>query len=111
MAGPETIEVVLRFTPAATPHVRERRWHPSQSLTPTPEGGCILRVTVSEPLEMQPWIRSWGAQVQVVAPEWLTARIAAELRQAAAQYADEMTSAHAGDVPNPAPAGQSREIG
>jgi proteasome accessory factor B len=88
MAGPEIAEVVLRFTPAAAPHVRERRWHPSQSLTPTPEGGCVLRVSVSEPLEMQPWIRSWGAQVQVIAPDWLTERIAAELRQAAVQYAD-----------------------
>jgi proteasome accessory factor B len=87
MAGPETTGVILRFTPAVTPHVRERRWHPSQSLTPTPEGGCVLRVAISEPLEMQPWIRSWGAQVEVVAPDWLRERIAAELRQAAEQYA------------------------
>ncbi len=92
MAGPETTEVVLRFTPTVNPHVRERRWHPSQTLTPTPEGGCVLRVTISEPLEMQPWIRSWGAQVEVVAPEWLRERIAAELRQAAEQYP--LTVAH-----------------
>jgi WYL domain-containing protein len=35
---------------------------------------------------MQPWIRSWGAQVEVLAPDWLRDRIAAELRQAADQY-------------------------
>jgi proteasome accessory factor B len=111
MAGPETTEVALRFTPTATPHVRERRWHPSQSLTPTPEGGCVLRVTVSEPLEMQPWIRSWGAQVQVVAPDWLRERIAAELRQAAAQYADEKPPSPNENAPAPASAGQGAETG
>jgi predicted DNA-binding transcriptional regulator YafY len=80
------MEVALRFTPAVTPHVRERHWHASQTLEATPEGGCVLRVCVAEPLEMQPWIRSWGAQVEVLAPGWLRERIAAELRQAADQY-------------------------
>ena len=36
---------------------------------------------------MQPWIRSWGAQVEVLAPAWLRAQIATELAQAAAVYA------------------------
>ena len=86
MAGPEVMEVVLRFSSAAAVHVRERRWHPSQSLAARPDGGCLLTVRVSEPLEMQPWIRSWGGQVEVLAPDWLRERIAAELRQAAQQY-------------------------
>ena len=87
MAGEEVSEVILRFTPPATPLVTERRWHSSQQLEITPEGGCLLRVWVSEPLEMQPWIRSWGAQVEVLAPDWLRLRIAAELQQAAGKYA------------------------
>jgi proteasome accessory factor B len=86
MAGGEVVEVSLRFTPAAAPHVRERQWHASQQLVSTPDGGCLLHVRVSEPVEMQPWIRSWGAQVEVLAPDWLRDRIAAELRQAAEQY-------------------------
>ena len=86
MSGKEVAEVVLHFTPAALPLVRERRWHPSQSLEPAPDGGGVLRVRVSEPLEMQPWIRSWGAQVEVLSPDWLRERIALELRQAAQLY-------------------------
>ena len=86
MAGEETQDVVLRFTTAVAAHVAERRWHPSQTLDALPEGGCLLTVHVAEPLEMQPWIRSWGAQVEVVAPAWLRKRIAAELTQAAAIY-------------------------
>jgi predicted DNA-binding transcriptional regulator YafY len=86
MTGDQVSEVVLRFTTAARPFVAERHWHPSQQFQATPDGGCLLRVQVSEPLEMQPWIRSWGAQVEVISPEWLRTRIAEELRQAAEQY-------------------------
>jgi hypothetical protein len=35
---------------------------------------------------MQPWIRSWGAQVEVLAPDWLRERVADELRRASDQY-------------------------
>jgi proteasome accessory factor B len=86
MSGEQVSEVILRFTETAKPFVVERQWHPSQQLQDTPEGGCLLQVQVSEPLEMQPWIRSWGAQVEVIAPEWLRERIAEELKQAAEQY-------------------------
>jgi hypothetical protein len=79
-------EVVLRFAPTATPHIRERTWHPSQAIEFPADGGCILRVRVSEPMEMQPWIRSWGAQVEVLAPDWLRERVADELRRAADRY-------------------------
>ena len=86
MSGEQASTVVLRFTAAARPFVVERQWHPSQKLKATPDGGCLLQVQVSEPLEMQPWIRSWGAQVEVIAPEWLRERIAADLQQAANTY-------------------------
>jgi predicted DNA-binding transcriptional regulator YafY len=87
MSGSEVVEVALRFSATAAPHLHERRWHPSQTLEPTPDGGCLFRVQISAPLEMQPWIRSWGAQVEVLAPDWLRDRIRLELRQAADQYA------------------------
>lgn len=86
MAGEKLIEVVLRFTPSMTSRVRERQWHSSQTLEATVDGGCILRVQVAEPREMQPWIRSWGAAVEVLEPKWLRDQIATELRQAVAQY-------------------------
>jgi predicted DNA-binding transcriptional regulator YafY len=86
MSGEQVTEVILRFSAAAKPLVAERQWHPSQHIQATPDGGCLLHVQVSEPLEMQPWIRSWGPQVEVIAPHWLREHIAADLQQAAAQY-------------------------
>jgi CRISPR-associated endonuclease/helicase Cas3 len=35
---------------------------------------------------MLPWIRSWGAQVEVIAPDWLRERVAEELGNAAEIY-------------------------
>ncbi len=86
MSGEGVSEVILRFNAAARPFVAERQWHPSQQIQAAPDGGCLLQVQVSEPLEMLPWIRSWGAQVEVIAPEWLRDRIAGDLQQAAEQY-------------------------
>jgi proteasome accessory factor B len=86
MTSQEMFEVVLRFSASAAPHLRERNWHPTQSIEPAPDGGCFLRVRVSEPMEMQPWIRSWGAQVEVLSPDWLRERVADELRRASDRY-------------------------
>ena len=86
MSGEQESEVILRFTPGAKPFVVERQWHPSQNIQPTPDGGCLFQVQVSEPLEMQPWIRSWGAQVEVIAPTWLRERVANDLLLAADLY-------------------------
>lgn len=88
MAGSEITEVVLRFTPEVTPHIHERQWHPTQKLEKMEDGGCVLSVQVAQPQEMQPFIRSWGAQVEVLAPDWLRAQIGSELQQAAAQYTE-----------------------
>lgn len=88
MAGSEITDVVLRFTPEVTPHIHERQWHPTQKLETTEDGGCLLSVQVAQPQEMQPFIRSWGAQVEVLAPDWLRAQIGSELQQAAAQYTE-----------------------
>ena len=86
MSGEQVSQVTLRFTAEARPFVVERQWHPSQRIQDMPDGGCQLEVQVSEPLEMQPWIRSWGSQVEVIAPEWLRGHIANDLKQAAERY-------------------------
>lgn len=87
MAGDEVNEVRLRFSADVIAQATERQWHPSQTIEPTADGGCLLIVHVAKPQEMKPWIRSWGAQVEVLAPGWLRADIAQEMRQAVDLYA------------------------
>lgn len=79
-------EVLLRFSAAAAPRVRESYWHRSQRLIEHPDGGCELHLTVGGIREILPWVLSWGGNVEVVAP--------AELRAVVAEQAARMLAQH-----------------
>ncbi|TAK33667.1 MAG: WYL domain-containing protein [Chloroflexota bacterium] len=79
-------EVRLRFTPAVTRRVKETIWHSSQVIDDCEGGGCLLTVRVGSTLEMVPWIRGWGPEVEVVAPSGLREQIAEDMRRAAEVY-------------------------
>ena len=78
MFGHEPVEVRLRFSPRVTRRVKESVWHPTQDIEDCADGGCIFSVRVSMPLEMKPWIRGWGPDCEVLAPEELRREVAAE---------------------------------
>jgi proteasome accessory factor B len=86
MHGEAEVEVVLQFSGAVASRVKESVWHPSQELDDLVDGGCLLTVQVSEPREMMPWIRSWGPEVEVIAPPAIKQAIAADARRASALY-------------------------
>ena len=71
MVSKELQEVALRFSPSVTGRVKESIWHQSQQIEDADDGGCILRIQVSMPMEMKPWIRGWGPECEVLAPAWL----------------------------------------
>lgn len=87
--GSEQTRVVLRFDPAVAPRVREELWHPSQVLEDQPDGSLIWSVEIAGTLELVSWIRGWGHEVEVLAPDSLRAEIAESLRRAAARYEDQ----------------------
>lgn len=80
MFGDKLEEVRLRFVPEATRRVKESRWHPDEKVYDLPNGGCLYRVNVAHPLEMKWWIRSWGPQVVVEAPDSLRREMAEEAK-------------------------------
>jgi len=84
--GQEPVEVVLRFSPRAARRVRETRWHRSEQVEAQEDGSLLWRGRIAEPLEMTPWVRGWGADVEVLAPEGLRAAIKKEMLAAAALY-------------------------
>jgi len=86
LSDQDPVEVRLRFTPGVAPRVGETRWHPSQVLVPGPDGGVEMTLTVTSTLELVPWVLGWGAGCEVVAPEELRRRVAAEHREAAGYY-------------------------
>ena len=82
----EPVEVVLKFHPRVANRVRETRWHRSEQVEDQPDGSLIWRARVAEPKEMVPWIRGWGADVEVVEPESLRNTLVNETRRLAAMY-------------------------
>jgi predicted DNA-binding transcriptional regulator YafY len=80
-------QVKLRFLPGpAVRRLQESRWHPQQAISPLPDGGCMWEAPIAEWREMLPWIRSWGAAVEVLAPPDLRTAVMADVRAAAELY-------------------------
>lgn len=78
--------VVLKFKPGAVSRrVQETIWHPTEQRDPQPEG-LIWSAEISEIQEMVPWIRGWGADVEVVEPTELRDELSAEAARLAALY-------------------------
>jgi len=80
----ETIEVKLKFSQNVTRRVKESTWHQSQQIQDLLDGCCILTMQVGSTLEMTPWIRGWGPDVEVLEP--------AELREQFKNWAKELSA-------------------
>lgn len=79
-------EVHLKFSPAVASRVREATWHPSQRVFPSQDGSCSVVMRLPSLVEIVPWVRSWGPDVQVIKPEALRELIAREAVAVAQLY-------------------------
>ncbi len=93
----EPVEVVLQFHPRVVYRVKETQWHPSEALEDQPDGSLIWRAKVAEPQEMLPWIRGWGADVEVLEPEELREWMVGEAKAMAESYGWHVSSHPAGE--------------
>ncbi len=82
----ETVHVHLRLDSLAARIAAERRWHPSQRITPLPDGGADLTMKVGIAPDLISWILSWGVRAEVLAPLSLRKTIASQLGDAAGIY-------------------------
>ncbi len=78
--------VKLRFTAEVTKRVKESIWHPLEKVDDTDDGGCIWSVDIAEWHEMLPWVRGWGADVEVLEPEGLRNALKREAQELAELY-------------------------
>ncbi len=76
----ECAHVKLRFSQFVSKRVRETRWHPSETLTETPEG-LIWEAEIGDITEIRPWIRGWGADCEVLEPTSLREEMIREVRR------------------------------
>lgn len=90
--------VTIRFAPEVAPYIRERTWHPTQHLTPAPDGTLTLTMTVDGLPELTAWLLSFGPRARVLAPAALATEVQSQLRAALAAYAAEPAEAGASET-------------
>lgn len=93
---PQAIRV--QFTGWAAPIVRERRWHPSQTVLDDSGPALVAQFTLTNTMEFKRWILSFGRHAVVQAPADFAAELRRELQATCAAY--ETPAA----LPAPAPA-------
>lgn len=70
-SGEGKFEVAIQFAPRAADYIREKKWHPSQSLREFKNGTVELKMKLSSLAEVQRWVLSWGGDAKVLRPREL----------------------------------------
>jgi proteasome accessory factor B len=73
--GTATHTVRLHFDAFASQLVRERQWHPGQSIQELAGGELELKLLLGNLAEIEPWVLGWGAHVKVLRPKALVERV------------------------------------
>jgi predicted DNA-binding transcriptional regulator YafY len=83
---PERIEV--EFAPKIARYIRERVWHPSQSIETRDDGSIHVTLHVVNDWALKSWILGFGGLATVVAPATLITEMQNELAAATRNYQD-----------------------
>ena len=78
--------VVIEFSAAEAPYVRERLWHASQRIDELPDGRLRLTLNVVLDWELQAWVMGFGPAAKVITPEAFARRIVESLEETRATY-------------------------
>ncbi len=82
----EPVRVILKFSPRVAHRVGETRWHRTEQVERLSDGSLLWRALIAEPQEMMPWIRGWGADCEVIEPEYLREILREEVYKMAMIY-------------------------
>ena len=79
VAGETRERVVVEFSAAKAPYIRERVWHRTQTVEALEGGRVRLSFDTANLVEVQQWVLSWGSHALVIAPTRLRESVLAEL--------------------------------
>jgi predicted DNA-binding transcriptional regulator YafY len=84
--GSKTVEVAIWFDGATAPYIRERRWHPTQTLEEHLNGAVTLRMKVKGLNDLKRWVLGYGKGAIVQEPPELVQLVKDELAGMARSY-------------------------
>jgi predicted DNA-binding transcriptional regulator YafY len=85
-SGPARHFAELRFSPEMSRWVAEEQWHPDQQGSMDADGAWTLTVPFSDPRELVMDVLRYGAEVEVLAPDFLRESVAEAARETAEIY-------------------------
>jgi predicted DNA-binding transcriptional regulator YafY len=85
-SGPARHFAELRFSPEMSRWVAEEQWHPDQQGSMDADGAWTLTVPFSDPRELVMDVLRYGAEVEVLAPDFLRETVAEAARETAEIY-------------------------
>ncbi|GAB4165581.1 MAG: hypothetical protein Fur0021_41010 [Candidatus Promineifilaceae bacterium] len=84
-SAPQQVTLLFKAgLPAA--RAQETLWHTSQKPDLLPDGRLRWQALIAEPKEMLPWIRGWGADVEVLEPASLREEVSLHVHKMAVAY-------------------------
>jgi CRISPR-associated endonuclease/helicase Cas3 len=88
IGGEAKEEVELRFHPDVAERVQETKWHFHEEtwLDPEKPGWLRWKTKVPNVLDMRPWIKGWGSQVEVLKPAKLREELKRDARELVELY-------------------------
>jgi proteasome accessory factor C len=85
-SGPAEHSAELRFSPEMARWVSEELWHPDQQGSFEADGSWLLKVPFSSARELIMDVLRYGAEVEVLGPDFLREAVAAEAGRTAGIY-------------------------
>jgi len=82
----DPVRVIIRFSPAAAPYIREREWSSDQRIIQEADGSIILQLSTSGRRDIKSWILSFGRDAVLMEPEDLVKEIKKELNDQIMAY-------------------------
>lgn len=84
--GGVPVAVQIWFDAKTAPYIRERRWHPTQTLEEHPDGAVTLGMTIRGLNDVKRWVLGYGRGARVLGPPELVAMVREEIEGMQAQY-------------------------
>jgi proteasome accessory factor B len=79
-------KIRIQFSPEVAYLLKERQWHPTQTIVTRKDGSVVLNMQAGGLEEVTSWVLSWGPHAKVLAPPTLVKDVKDELSAAARQY-------------------------
>ncbi|MGQ9622929.1 MAG: WYL domain-containing protein [Candidatus Caldatribacteriaceae bacterium] len=65
--------------------MRERIWHPTQTITELDDGGLLFEVEAN-PEEIKRWVIGYGNHAEIVSPPYLREEVKEEIQKTLVRY-------------------------